>query len=251
VKTTGDGAMTTFPTVEQAYRTASNIQQSLREGPLRVKIGFHVGPVILAPGGDVFGNTVNLAARVLARSGPGEILMTRACVDTLSPLQRATVRLLDATIVKGQPDSVEIYRVIGERENETTIVPSSAKKAETDAALVLTYDEKTIRLSLTGAPVLIGRDARCQLYVANERSSRHHATIEVQRNGFALTDHSTNGTYLVDRNGNEQFLRRESALLTANGVISIGIPPKDNPQGLIQYQNEGRGVRGIGDRRQS
>lgn len=32
VKTTGDGAMTTFPTVEQAYRTASNIQDSLREG---------------------------------------------------------------------------------------------------------------------------------------------------------------------------------------------------------------------------
>ena len=249
VKTTGDGAMTTFPTVEQAYRTASNIQQSLREGPLRVKIGFHVGPVIVAKG-DVFGNTVNLAARVLARSGPGEILMTRACVDTLSPLQRATVRLLDATIVKGQPDSVEIYRVIGERENETTIVPSSAKKSESDAALVLTYDGKTIRLTLTGAPVLIGRDARCQLYVANERSSRHHATIEVQRNGFALTDHSTNGTYLIDRNGNEQFLRRESAILTANGVISIGIPPKENPQGLIEYSNEGRGVRGAGDRRQ-
>ena len=238
VKTTGDGAMSTFPTVEQAYRAASGIQQGLREGPLRVKIGIHVGPVILARG-DVYGNTVNLAARVLARSGPGEILMTRACVDTLPPMQRATVRLLDSAIVKGQPDSVEIYRVISERENETTVIPSSARKAEADAALVLTYDGKTIRLSPTGSPVLIGRDARCALYIASERSSRHHATIEVQRNGFALTDHSTNGTYLVDRNGNEQFLRRESALLTTDGVISIGSPPKDNPDGLIRYRNEG------------
>src|SRR5688572_13386110 len=73
VKTTGDGAMSTFPTVELAYRSASVIQQSLRGGPLRVKVGMHVGPVILSKG-DVFGNTVNLAARVLARAGPGEIL---------------------------------------------------------------------------------------------------------------------------------------------------------------------------------
>jgi class 3 adenylate cyclase len=243
VKTTGDGALTTFPTVDQAYRTASHIQQSLREGPLRVKIGFHVGPVLHAQG-DVFGSTVNLAARVLARSGPGEILMTRPCADTLSPLQRATVRLLDATIVKGQPDSVEIYRVIGEHENETTVVPSSAKTAGA-AALVLGYDGKTIRLTATGAPVHIGRDPRCQLCIVCESSSRHHATIEVQRNGFALTDHSSNGTYLVDCNGNEQFLRRESALLTANGLISIGAPPEENPQGLIDYNHEGRGVRGM------
>ena len=61
----------------------------------------------------------------------------------------------------------------------------------------------------------------------------------MQRNGFALTDHSSNGTYLVDRNGNEQFLQRESALLTGNGVISIGAPPEDNPDGLIRYHNEG------------
>src|SRR5687767_1283675 len=145
VKTTGDGAMCTFPTVEQAYRTASITQQSLREGPLRAKIGMHLGPVIRTRG-DVYGNTVNLAARVLARAGPGEILMTRACVETLSPVQRATVRLLDAAIVKGQPDPVEIYRVIGERENETTVIPSSARNAGTGAALVLTYDGKTVRL---------------------------------------------------------------------------------------------------------
>ena len=236
VKTTGDGAMTTFPTVEQAYRSASSIQQSLREGPLRVKIGFHVGPVLVAEG-DVFGSTVNLAARVLARSGPGEILMTRPCVNMLSPMQRSTVRLLDATI---QLDSVEIYRAIGELDDKTTVVPSSAKPAEAGGALVLTHEGKTILLKATGSPVHIGRDPRCHLVVSSESSSRHHATIEVQRNGYALTDHSSNGTYLVDRNGNEQFLRRESALLTANGVISVGTTPKENPYGLIQYWNEGR-----------
>jgi class 3 adenylate cyclase len=248
VKTTGDGAMTTFPTVEQAYRTATTIQQSLCDGPLRVKIGFHTGPVLHAEG-DVFGSTVNLAARLLARSGPGEILMTRLCADALAPMQRATVRLLDSTIVKGQPDPVEIYRVIGEREDETTIVPSS-KKASADSALVLAYEGKIIRLKLSGPPVLIGRDARMQLLISSKSSSRHHATIEVQRNGYAITDHSSNGTYLVDGRGHEQFLRRESALLTGNGIISIGVPPSENVDGLIEYRHEGRAVPPAVDRRE-
>ncbi len=238
VKTTGDGAMLTFLGVEQAYRAAANIQQAVRGGPLRVKIGFHVGPVLMADG-DVFGNTVNLAARVLARSGPGEILMTRACVDTLSPLQRATVRLLDAAIVKGQPDAVEIYRVIGSQENVTTVIASSASTGNSDTALVLTYGNEAIRMESTAPSILIGREARCRIVIRNECTSRHHATIEVQRNGFILTDHSTNGTFIVDRNGNEQFLRRESALLNGEGIISIGIAPRENPKGLIEYCNEG------------
>ena len=69
VKTIGDGAMVTFPTVFQAYRSAIQIQEALRDGQLRLKIGLHVGPVIRADA-DVYGDTVNVAARVLARSGP-------------------------------------------------------------------------------------------------------------------------------------------------------------------------------------
>ena len=241
VKTTGDGAITTFPTVEQAYRTASTIQQALRESPLKVKIGFHVGPVLCAQG-DVFGNTVNVAERLLARSGPGEILMTRPCADALAPMHRASVRLLDSALVKGQPDSVEIYRVIGELENETSIVPSSVNTPAVDPALVLTYAGKTIRLSLTGAPILVGRDERMQLQVSGKNSSRHHATVEVQRNGYTITDHSSNGTYVVDPRGNERFIRRESTVLSGNGAISIGVAPSKNPDGLIEYQNEGRAL---------
>ena len=238
VKTTGDGAVTIFPTVEQAFGAATSIQHAVREGPLRVKIGLHAGPVLRAEG-DVFGGTVNFAERVLGRAGPGEILMTRVCADALPPLQRATVRLLDSTMSDIRPDEVEIYRVIGERENETKLVPfSTAGKAHGDPALVLAYEGKVIRLNPSGAPVLIGRDPRMQLLVSSARSSRHHATIEVQRNGYVLTDHSSNGTYLVDTRGNERFLRRESALLMGDGFISLGAAPADNLRGLIEFRNE-------------
>src|SRR6185503_8469446 len=110
------------------YQAAMGIQDALRGSPLRIKVGFHMGPVIVADG-DVFGDTVNLAARVIARSGPGEVLLTGACLDTMRPEFKASVSLLDTTGVKGRPEPIEIYRVIGEdEENVTVIVP--ARKIE-------------------------------------------------------------------------------------------------------------------------
>ncbi len=236
VKNIGDGAMISFASVEQAYRAAAHIQHAMRAAPLKVKIGFHMGPVIIADG-DVFGNTVNLAERVMARSGPGEILMTRACVDTLSPLQRATVRLLDAPLVAGQPDT-EIYRVINDSAGETTVIPSSKARNKLDRALVLTHRGDVVRINGAGARLVIGREAQCGIVIANDRTSRQHATIDLQGNGFVLTDSSTNGTYVVDAKGNEQFLRRESAVLAGSGSISIGVASGKNSGGLIKFRNE-------------
>ena len=236
VKNIGDGAMITFGSVEQAYRAAAHIQHAMRCAPLKVKVGFHVGPVIIADG-DVFGNTVNLAERTMARSGPGEILMTRACVDTLSPMQRATVRLLDAPLVEGDP-ATELYRVISESAGETTVIPPSAAKKNLQRVLVLSYRGDVFRMSAGDSSLVIGRETGCRIVIQNDCTSRHHASIQIEGNGFVLTDRSTNGTYVIDAKGNERFLRRESAQLSGNGSISIGIAPGKNAAGLIQFRSE-------------
>jgi class 3 adenylate cyclase len=237
IKTIGDGAMITFRTVEQAYRAASITQLAMRGQPVRLKIGMHFGPVI-ETGDDVFGDTVNVAARVLARSGPDEILMTRECVDTLGPVQRATVRLLDTTSVKGRPEWVEIFRVIGDRENVTTVIPASAAPTDVPKVLVLTYRDTTVRLELSGAPVLIGRESGCDLVISSAWASRRHATIDVQRDRFVLADHSSNGTFVADEGGAERFLKREQQPLAEHGVISVGITAEGNPRDLIHYRCE-------------
>jgi adenylate cyclase len=209
----------------------------MRGAAVRIKIGMHYGQVI-ETGDDVFGDTVNVAARVLARSGPDEILMTRECVDTLQPAQRATVRLLDTTSVKGRPEWVEIFRVIGDRENVTTVVASSAMQADAPKVLVLSYRDTVLRLETTGAPVLIGRDASCGLVIASAWASRRHATIDLQRDRFVLTDHSSNGTFVADDGAAERFLKREVHLLAPHGTISVGIAAAGNPRDLIHYRCE-------------
>jgi class 3 adenylate cyclase len=239
VKTIGDGAMVTFPTVFLGYRTAIQIQDALRDGQLRLKIGLHVGPVIRADA-DVYGDTVNVAARVLARSGPGEILLSGACAERLRPEERATVRLLDTTSVKGRPESLEIYSYIGDATNVTIIVPS-AKRESGGAALVLMYRGSEVRMETSAPPLLIGRETGCGLVIDSELASRRHATIEVQRTSFVLTDHSSNGTFVVpDQSGVPQFLRRESLHLAGSGVISVGMAADQNRDNLIRYRHEGR-----------
>ena len=236
VKTIGDGAMTTFPTANEAYEAAVEIQDSLAGGPLRIKIGFHVGPVIFADD-DVFGDTVNLAARMLARSGPGEILLTGACLETMRPEHRASVSLFDNTGVKGRPEPVEIYRVIAEQENVTIIVPAT-RLVERRKSVVFSYGGNDVRVDTRASPLLLGRDAGCRIVVDSEWASRRHATIEAQRDRFVLTDHSSNGTYVIEEGGATQFVKRESVNLTGKGIISLGVAPDKNAEGVIRFRSE-------------
>ena len=235
VKTIGDGAMTTFATADLAYQAAIEIQDALRGGHLRIKIGFHVGPVLVADG-DVFGDTVNLAARVLARSGPGEILLTGACVETIRAEFKSNVSLLDTTPVKGKPDPIEIYRVIGEDEENVTIIVAPTRINERRKAVIFNYRDIEVRLDTRGGPLLMGRDAGCRLVVPSEWASRRHATIDVERDRFVITDHSSNGTYVVEDGGTQQFVKREGVPLTGTGVISLGVLPDQNPDDLVRYR---------------
>jgi class 3 adenylate cyclase len=75
VKTTGDGLLATFDGPARALRAATAIRAAARNDGLGVRAGIHVGEVELVAG-DVRGVAVHAAARVLARAGEGEILVS-------------------------------------------------------------------------------------------------------------------------------------------------------------------------------
>ena len=82
VKLTGDGFLIVFADAIDALRCASRIQArvTLRAAhrgagwPVRVRMGIHLGDVIMRPGGDILGRTVNMASRILAKGDGGMIL---------------------------------------------------------------------------------------------------------------------------------------------------------------------------------
>src|ERR1700720_1887697 len=84
VKNTGDGMLAEFASVVDAVRCAAEVQRGMidrepevtDERRIRFRIGVNVGDVI-ADGGDIFGDGVNVAARLEALAEPGGICISR------------------------------------------------------------------------------------------------------------------------------------------------------------------------------
>lgn len=89
VKVTGDGFLIVFADPLQAIQCAQEIQRRIAahrarrpDWPVRVRIGIHRGEVILRPGGDVLGRTVNMADRVMNKAAGGEIWVSDTVYDS-------------------------------------------------------------------------------------------------------------------------------------------------------------------------
>lgn len=117
VKTIGDEIMCTFPTAEQAFHAACAMQGAVENSryedgsAMHIRIGFHYGEVI-HESGDVFGDTVNIAARVAAITRASQIIVTQTVVEALPPALRDKTRKLERAEFKGKPAQFDIYMVI-------------------------------------------------------------------------------------------------------------------------------------------
>src|SRR5437762_10248714 len=76
IKTTGDGFLAEFASPIAATRCALAIQSELANAPLQLRIGINLGDVIIEDSGDVYGEGVNVAARLEAMADPGGILIS-------------------------------------------------------------------------------------------------------------------------------------------------------------------------------
>jgi adenylate cyclase len=77
VKFMGDGALVEFASVVGAVRCALEVQDALSDGGLKLRIGVNVGDV-LVEGDDIFGDGVNVAARLQTLAAPGGIAISHA-----------------------------------------------------------------------------------------------------------------------------------------------------------------------------
>jgi adenylate cyclase len=242
IRTQGDGVMSTFSTADAAFDAAKDMQGAHRCAPVTIKVAFTYGTLIKVPG-DVYGDNVNLASRVMGLARSGEILMTEATAHALSPDRRAQTRLLDIAPVKGKAKPVNIYTITGasgDRAGEPTTVfaePLAANPAALRGTLVLGHAGREWRVSETPRPLVIGRADDCDLIVRSDLASRRHALLEAKRSYFVLTDQSTNGTFVVNQETELVFLKRESIQLLGSGAISLGREPQAAPELAIRFRH--------------
>jgi adenylate cyclase len=93
VKWLGDGVMVWFREPAGAVRSALQLVEEVPVAGLPpAHVGVAAGPVVIQ-GGDYFGRTVNLAARIASRAGPGQVLVSQSVAESAPPAGVALVEL--------------------------------------------------------------------------------------------------------------------------------------------------------------
>jgi len=245
IKTIGDEIMSRFPNAERGVSAACEMQQGIKDDPvlaelgIAIRIGLHHGPV-LAEKNDVFGDAVNVAARMVALAKADQIITTRETVDYLSADFRRTTRGLGRSWVRGKQNEMEIAEVIWyESGSLTQMCDGETQKIlhnQLYARLALDYRGQNIELAPSAQVFSIGRGPKNNLVVDRELVSRSHATIEFRQGKFILKDNSTNGTYLLLENGARFFIRREEFTLQERGIICLGQAAFEQNPDIICYE---------------
>ncbi len=118
VKSTGDGLLVEFESAVKAVGCAIEIARTLGETsppgtarPPELRIGIHVGEVEES-GGDIFGDAVNVAARVVGFADPGGVCLSQPVHDLVSNRLDAQFERLPPKVLKGVRSPPTLYRLV-------------------------------------------------------------------------------------------------------------------------------------------
>ncbi len=248
VKTLGDGMVCQFEAPDGAFRAACDMQAAAVAIPspsgkkrLEIKIAWNYGPVV-TKGADVFGDTVNVCARLAALANPNQILTTQPTVDALSPGLRLRCRELPPAKLRGRVGQVKVSELLWRADADVTEV-ELGEALETRAAggqwqMKLTYAGRNIVVGAADT-VKLGRDKTNEVVVASALASRVHARVFGREGNFVITDQSSNGTFLlVDGSSREIRLRREEAVMGERGWIGLGKSAATHGPHMVRYRLE-------------
>jgi class 3 adenylate cyclase len=239
IKTIGDEVMAVFPTPDEAAEAAAEIQKRICELPLvgrtrlAVRIGFHHGPAIEADG-DLYGDSVNVAARMAALAKGDQIILTAHTAGLLTPVLRSRVREIDILTVKGKVKDIGIFELIWQ-DSEEDLTTLSPRYTPPPAQLRLRHGSREIDLGAGHSIFTLGRDQQNDAVISDRMASRMHARIERRRDKFVLIDQSSNGTYITIAGEPEILLRREEIILRGHGHVSFGHAYQDDPSEVLAF----------------
>jgi adenylate cyclase len=118
VKSTGDGLLVEFPSALKATECAVSIQEKLRDrnlhvggAPIELRIGIHLGDVE-ERGEDIFGDAVNLAARVQPTAEAGGVSISQQVFDQVRNKLSLRFEPLPPQALKGVRVPITIFRVV-------------------------------------------------------------------------------------------------------------------------------------------
>jgi len=223
IKRNGDELLLLFPNADATCQALRAIQIDTM---LELRIGAHAGALIRKRG-DVFGDTVNIAARLTAIARAREIVISETVQSGLGHHLRKACRRFEQVRLRGTARTMAIYHLCWEPATATHFNSSLGINEATLRRLLLQTNAGPMALSRE-QELTIGRDPQCDVVIDDPRVSRFHATLEWHRGMVVLRDHSTNGSFVRSTDETRaHFVRREVLPIRGTGELNFGAAAAD------------------------
>jgi class 3 adenylate cyclase/predicted Ser/Thr protein kinase/AAA+ ATPase superfamily predicted ATPase len=151
IKTIGDGIMASFQEPAQGCLAAIQMQKMLfvdnqnkqHEDRIKIRIALHFGQGVIEQE-DVFGDVVNVAARVEEFAGPDQIVLSEHQFTQIAANTDFNCMLVGSASLKGKEDEMRLYRLKWTDDEELTTIEPIGRKSEESSPV------KTGSVRLTG-----------------------------------------------------------------------------------------------------
>ncbi len=248
LKTIGDEVMCQFSNPVKAAMAASEMQQDLADasaagkfqtGTLRIKIGWHYGPIAFRRS-DLVGEAPVTAQQIIKLAKAGEILTSGQSVAALSPELRASCDLVEHIESEAGLGRVDVHRMQWEESEDVTTMGTVESQDATIPrnTLVLEHGDRVIRLNDHNPACRIGRGPDNDLSIQGKFTSRNHAEILYRHGNFHYRDLSVNGSVIHFNDGRQARLHRDEELLQGDGTIGLGGTPEEDPAAAVRFRME-------------
>lgn len=245
VKTIGDEIMCTFESADNAIDAATLMQNRLTnrssdedKPDIYIRIGLHCGEVIIEED-DVFGDAVNVAARMASFAKKNQIITNQATLKRTEASQLPMFRSLGAIDVKGKSKAIEMVEILWQQDKSKLTRVTSAlniKLPFEQGELRMNINDKQYRLNNQTSHLTIGRADDCDIQVKLLRTSRYHGEFDYKGGNFKYTDNSTNGSWVQQKNTTPVRIHRDSFLLQGEGWIAFGQMDFTEQHKLLHYK---------------
>ncbi len=233
-KRLGDGWLTEFSSVSDAINCAVQIQKSMAEEPVDLRIGVHVGDIVHS-NDDIYGTGVNLASRLEAICQAGFVVASgeamRLAKGTLNePFHESGSAMLknieDPVQIWSWPKPLSEFAFVGERggaKPRIFVVPFQSRSDEArDLADAISDDLRTSFSRQSGVVLVTSRELADFLLEGTVRGRGDHWRISVQLTD--LDSRSSVWSEWFDELGDDLFSLQDRCVSRVAGAVRVRLP---------------------------
>lgn len=235
VKMKGDDVLCQFDAPARGYAAARQMLAEPWPHGLNLHAGLYWGEADQTAG-DLYGDAVNVAARLASLAKAGEILAGNAAVERLDSEARTAFLQIGSIRLKGKSEATRVYSITqGTSAGRTTIAGgfASLMRARTESAEFRT-DGGVWHLT-EGQSLTIGRADDCDIRLGEPWVSRQHGRLELRGSVLEYADHSSAGSAVLPDDGPAVDVHRRAVPLMGTGILLFGTGDQEAAGARLSY----------------